>query len=177
MKATGIIRRIDELGRIVIPKEIRKTFRIKEGDSLEIYIENDENIVFKKHSLISKIEDMAQNFTDSVYAFIKHNIIITSKDEFIAVSGNLKKEILKKPISEYLENQISRRIEVFEKYPKEIKLTDNYSLTSTYIIRSIVINGDVEGLVICISNDETLNTNDEKIISILASFLIRYLEE
>jgi len=177
MKATGIIRRIDELGRIVIPKEIRKNFRIKEGDSLEIYIENDDHIILRKHSLISKIEEIAQNFTDSVYAFLKHNVFIASKDEFIAASGNLKKDVLKKPLGEYLENQLLRRADVFEKNLKELQITDDLKITCTYILKTIVINGDAEGIVLCISENNDLKEDDEKIINILVSFLIRHLED
>ena len=69
MKATGIVRRIDELGRIVIPKEIRKTLRIKEGENLEIYVDSDENIILRKHSLMNKINDFAQNFAEAIYSF------------------------------------------------------------------------------------------------------------
>ena len=76
MKATGVVRRIDELGRIVIPKEIRKTLRIKEGENLEIFIDDKENVVLKKYSLMNKIEDFAQNFTDSINSLLKHNINI-----------------------------------------------------------------------------------------------------
>ena len=87
MKATGIIRRIDELGRIVIPKEIRKTLRIKEGESLEIFVDNSENIVLKKYSIIKKMDDFAQDFVDAICSFIKHNVIIANNDTILAVSG------------------------------------------------------------------------------------------
>ena len=74
MKATGVVRRIDELGRIVIPKEIRKNLRIHEGENIEIYINEKENIVLKKHSLIKEIDDFAQKFTDSLHSFFKKDI-------------------------------------------------------------------------------------------------------
>ena len=91
MKATGVVRRIDELGRIVIPKEIRKTMRIREGENIEIYIDSNENIVLKKYSIMKKLGDFAQSFTDSIHSFLKHNIIITDSDSIIAISGDLKK--------------------------------------------------------------------------------------
>lgn len=177
MKATGIVRRIDELGRIVIPKEIRKTFRIKEGDSLEIYIENDENIILKKHSILNKMEDFAQNFTDSIYSFIKHNIIITNKDNIIAISGPLKKEYINKSISKYLEDTISRRVEMVENYIKEVNLVEDKTITGTYVINSIVVNGDVEGLVIVFSTEDKIDENDQKVANIASSFLSKYLED
>ena len=74
MKATGVVRRIDELGRIVIPKEIRRTLRIHEGENIEIYIDEKENIVLKKYSVMKKLGDFAQSFTDSIYSFLKHTI-------------------------------------------------------------------------------------------------------
>ena len=92
---TGVIRRIDELGRIVIPKEIRRSLRIKEGESLEILVDN-ENIILKKYSLIKNLNDFAQNITDSIKSFIKNSVLICDTDSIIAVSGDLKKQLLKK---------------------------------------------------------------------------------
>ena len=77
MYTTGIVRRIDDLGRIVIPKEIRKKLRIRDGENLEILVRDDE-IVLKKYSVMKNIEDFASNFTDAIYGFIKHNILITN---------------------------------------------------------------------------------------------------
>ena len=93
MKATGIVRRIDELGRVVIPKEIRKTLRIHEGENVEIFVDTSENIILKKFSVMKKLEDFAQNLTDVVNSYIKHNIIITDTDSIIATSGEYKKSI------------------------------------------------------------------------------------
>lgn len=92
MKATGVIRRIDDLGRIVIPKEIRKNLRLRVGESLEIYIDKENNIVLKKFSVVSRISDLAQELTDSMNIFTKYNIIIMDTNEFIACSGSLKKK-------------------------------------------------------------------------------------
>ncbi len=91
MKATGIIRRIDELGRIVIPKEIRKALRIKDGENLEIYVDGAENIILRKYSAIRKMSDFAQDSTDAIYSLIKHNVIIVDNHSVIAVSGPLIK--------------------------------------------------------------------------------------
>ena len=91
MKATGIIRRIDDLGRVVIPKEIRKNLRIKEGDNLEIFVVN-EDIILKKYSMMNKINDLAQELTDAIYTFMKHSIFITDTDQVVAASGPLKKK-------------------------------------------------------------------------------------
>ena len=123
MKTTGIVRRIDELGRIVIPKEIRKSLRIKEGESLEILIDN-EDIILKKYSVIKNLNDFAQNITDSIYSFIKNNILITDTNSILAVSGPLKKELLNKSIGTDLELKIKRREEMLEKHKKALKITD-----------------------------------------------------
>ena len=92
MKSTGVVRRIDDLGRIVIPKEIRRNLRIKEGENLEIFIEN-ENIILKKYSMMNKINDLSQELTDAIYTFTKHNVFITDTDSVVAGSGKLKKII------------------------------------------------------------------------------------
>ena len=108
MKTTGVVRRIDELGRIVVPKEIRKNLRIKSGDSLEIYLEG-ENILLKKYSPIETLENVTENYVDSFNQVLKHNIIVTDRDKVVAISGNLKKKYLGKSISEFTDRSIERR--------------------------------------------------------------------
>ena len=98
MSTTGIIRRIDELGRIVIPKEIRKNLRIKNGDNLEILVEG-ENITLKKYSQIENLESIASMYADSFYQVLKYNVIITDTDKIVAVGGNLKKKYMNNGIS------------------------------------------------------------------------------
>ena len=89
MKTTGIIRRIDELGRIVIPKEIRKNLRIKNGESLEIYLEND-SIILKKYSQIESLKNVSIDYVEAFNQIIKHNIIVTDRDKVISATGPLK---------------------------------------------------------------------------------------
>mgnify|MGYP003390658125 CR=1 FL=1 len=93
MKATGIVRRIDDLGRVAIPKEIRRNLRIKEGDNLEVFVEG-EDIILKKYSMMNKINDLSQELTDAIYTFTKHNVFITDTDTVVAGSGKLKKDYL-----------------------------------------------------------------------------------
>ena len=93
MKTTGIIRRIDDLGRFVIPKELRRTLRIKNGESLEIFVEG-EDIILKKYSPMESIEDAAVKYVNSFNKVIKHSVIVTDKDKVIAASGILKKKYL-----------------------------------------------------------------------------------
>ena len=177
MKATGVVRRIDELGRVVIPKEIRKTLRIKEGENLEIFTDSNDQIILKKFSFINKIEDFAQKFTDSIYSFTKKNIIITNTDEVVAASGPLKKSYINKPISKSLEIFMNRREELLEKYKKSIEIIDGNEIEATYVVSSIISNGDVVGLVLLFSTDDIVDESDEKIIKIATSFLSKHLED
>lgn len=176
MKTTGIVRRIDELGRIVIPKEIRKSLRIKDGENLEISID-DKNIVLRKYSLMKKIEDFAQSFTDGIYSYLKKNIIITNRDSIIAVSGSFRKEYLNQEVSEQLNKFIERRENIHEKYSKKIEIIDGIELEGTYAISTIIVNGDSAGLVIIFDEVDTISEEDYKIIQIVSNFLSKYLEE
>ena len=177
MKATGVVRRIDELGRIVIPKEIRKTLRIREGENLEIFTDSNDQIVLKKFSYMDKIGDFAQSYADSIYSLTKKNIIITNTDTILAASGQLKKNYLNKPISKSLEFFITRREELLEKYKKDLEIIDTDKIEATYVISSIVTSGDVAGLVILFSTDSQVDETDEKIVKVATNFLSKHLED
>ncbi len=174
MKTTGIIRRIDELGRIVIPKEIRRNLRIKEGENIEILVDN-ENIVLKKYSIIKNLNDFAQNMADAIHSFINHSVIITDNDTILAVSGPLKKELLGKVIGSDLENKLARREEMLEKHKKDLKITEE-DLECTYAVSPIIINGDTIGLVMIVSKDEPVDEIDYKLTQIASKFLSNHLE-
>lgn len=177
MKATGVVRRIDELGRIVIPKEIRKTLRIKEGESLEIYIDNNENILLKKYSSMNKLSDFAQTFTDSIHSEMKHNVIITDTDSVIAASGELKKNYLNKNISDKLLKSISKRESILEKQKKEIEIIEGVTEIGTYAFHTIVSNGDAIGLVLVFSKGDEITEEEMQIVNITSQILAKYLEE
>lgn len=176
MKATGIIRRIDELGRIVVPKEIRRNLRIKEGENLEIFVDSNENIVLKKHSVIKKMDDLAQNFTDAIYSFIKNNVIISDNSTILAASGSLKKEYLNKPISSELENKIIRREEMIEKHNKPINIIEEKEINATYAISPVIVNGDSVGTIMIFSTDKEVDDIDYKLVQIVSKFLTSHLE-
>lgn len=177
MKATGIIRRIDELGRIVVPKEIRRNLRIKEGENLEIFIDGEDSIVLKKHSAIKNIADFGQNFTDSIYNYLKHNVIICDNNTILAASGNLKKEIIGKNISEELENKINRREEMLEKHKKKIKIIEEKEYEAAFAISPIIAHGDVFGTVLILSLDKEITDNDYKIVQIVSKIFNTHLEQ
>lgn len=176
MKKTGMIRRIDELGRIVIPKEMRNSLRIKEGDTLEIYIDNLENIVLKKYSLLYKFEDFSQEFVDSIYSLIKKNVLITDKNKIIAYAGKEKRDYLNKEISEEIITKINRREEMLEKYIKDFKIVNDKIITGTYAVSTIIVNSDAVGIVIIYSINEKIGDLELKICQIVSNFLNKYLE-
>ena len=109
MKATGIVRRIDDLGRVVIPKEIRRTLRIKEGDPLEIYTDRDGEVIFKKYSPIGEMQDFAGEYATALQKVTGITIFVCDRDEIICVSGASKKEFLERKVSRGLEQIMDSR--------------------------------------------------------------------
>lgn len=174
MKATGIVRRIDELGRIVIPKEIRKSLHMVEGENIEIYIEND-NIILKKFSIIKNMDDLAQKICDVVYSNIKKNIVITDNNYIIAAAGEIKKDYLNQELSKEMKENIKRREKLLEKYDKDLEIISGECIISKYVINSIITSGDAVGLVIIFDSSE-ISEVDMKISGILTNFIGKYLE-
>ena len=174
MKATGIIRRIDELGRIVIPKEIRKKLKINEGENIEIYIDEEEKIILKKYSNIKSIKDFVQTFIESIYTSYKYNIIITDTDKIIAAVGNDKKNVINKEISNDLIKCIKDRKTIINK--NLLKITEEIQIECYYYIGLINVNGDINGLIIFYSDTE-IQEKDNKLFTIASNFLSKYLED
>lgn len=169
MKKTGIVRRIDNLGRIVVPKEIRSTLRIKNGDNLEIYLDDNENIVLKKFSIIDKLCELSESITSSINLLTKSTAIITNNDKVLAISGKYKKEIENADISSEISNMVDMHI------GKDIKITEEKGYSGYYLILPIILTGDKLGNLIILSEKEI--TEEEKIIGkITTSFLIKYVE-
>ena len=176
MKATGVIRRIDDLGRVVIPKEIRKNLRIKEGDNLEIFVQNEE-VILKKYSMMNKINDLAQELTDAIYTFMKHSIFITDTDTVVAGSGPLKKNYINKNISDFIVESIKRRDRMIENHFKELKFIDEEPITCSYVMTTILVNGEATGMILIMSEEEKLGESEMQIASIVSSFMTKYLEQ
>lgn len=109
MRATGIVRRIDELGRVVIPKEIRRTLRIREGDPLEIFTDHDGEVVLKKYSPIGEISAIAKDYTDSLYRTLGHVACISDRDAVVSISGTSKKDLMEKPLSSDVDQILQSR--------------------------------------------------------------------
>lgn len=174
MKSTGIVRRIDELGRIVIPKEIRKNLHIREGESVEIFTDSD-NIVLKKFSLIKNINDLAQNLVDSVFSVLKCNVIMTDTNNIIATNSKIRKQLLNKNISDYLTTLIDKRESFSELDKKKFKITQNYEIECSYAINPIISNGDVLGLLIIYSEDEKMDKEKIDFLNLSTTFFQGYL--
>lgn len=174
MKATGIVRRIDDLGRVVIPKEIRRTLRIREGDPLEIFVDRDGEVILKKYSPISELGDFAKEYADALFDSLGHSILICDRDTYIAVSGSSKKEYLNKSISDLLERTMDQRNSVLEENKKEIQLVDGIDDdVSAYTIAPIVANGDPIGAVVLFSKERSMGEVEHKAAETAAGFLAR----
>ena len=171
--STGIVRRIDELGRIVIPKEIRKSLRIKNGDNLEILVEGD-NITLKKYSQIENATDMAAIYAESFYQVLKYNVIITDTDKVVAASGSLKKKYLNMGISDSLTTMIERRDSFVERKKSSIEISPGLTEYGYYTVATIINNGDSIGSVIILSLDTPMLEQEEKLAMILANMLSNY---
>ena len=183
MKATGVVRRIDDLGRIVIPKEIRKTLRIKEGDPLEIFTDREGQVILKKYSPIGELSEFATEYAETLAKTTGHIACITDKDTVIAVSGGSKKEFLEQSISKDLEKIIDDK-EVYtskENNNKSVPITQsdsNNRVQNSQVVYPIISDGDAIGSVILISKDMNTKMSDieKKVAQSAASFLGAQME-
>lgn len=177
MKATGIVRRIDDLGRVVIPKEIRRTLRIREGDPLEIFVDRDGEVILKKYSPISELGDFAKEYADALYDSLGHSVLICDRDAFIAVSGSSKKDYLNKSISGEIEKAMDQRSSMISKESKSFQLIDGIDeeLVS-YTVAPIVANGDPIGAVVIYSKEQSIGDVEHKAAETAAGFLARQME-
>lgn len=176
MKTTGVIRRIDDLGRIVIPKEIRKTMRIKDGESLEIFLDSD-NIILKKYSLLDNLTDFYKKYVDSINDAIDKNVIIVDRDKIVASAGNNKKKYLDKNISSYVDEIIQKRFLVVKREFDNISIINDDFEKLSYVVAPIIINSDAIGAVIIFSDDSEIDEFEEKTAIIASKFLGKYIEE
>ena len=174
MKAIGVVRRIDDLGRIVIPKEIRRNLRIREGDSLEIYSQGSEGLTLKKYSQVENIEGFINQYVDAVFSTNKLEIIVTDTEKVIAAAGSFRKDIIGKRIDIRLDERMHRlTTQIFDK-DNHLEITDNLIVKTNAILRPIAIYGDVVGSVIIV-NDK-ITEIEKSLVETSASFISKYLE-
>jgi AbrB family transcriptional regulator (stage V sporulation protein T) len=180
MKATGIVRRIDDLGRVVIPKEIRRTLRIREGDPLEIFVDRDGEVILKKYSPIGELGDFAKEYADSLYESTNHITLISDRDTIIAVSGASKKEYMDKAIGEIVENAMEERRTSLQTSSGGYEIIrdheDNYT---SYVIAPIIAGGDPIGSVILLTKSDQAKMGDleVKLVETAAGFLAKQMEQ
>lgn len=184
MKATGIVRRIDDLGRVVIPKEIRRTLRIREGDPLEIFTDREGGVILKKYSPIGELSDFSKEYAESLQQAIGHIVLIADKDAIISASGAPKKEYLEKRVSDELEKAMEERrsITLGEGGSKLIPLYKDEEFEgkySTAVISPIIAEGDAIGAVIILSkqNGEKFGELEMKLAETASAFLGKQMEQ
>ncbi len=183
MKATGIVRRIDELGRVVIPKEIRRTLRIREGDPLEIFTDREGEVILKKYSPIGELGDFATEYAESLHQALGHTALICDKDNVIAVSGSGKREFMDKSLHEDIEQIMASRERIVRSASNDDKLFSVISgeespAYSAEVIVPIVAAGDAIGAVILLSRETgaTMNTTELKACETAANFMGKQME-
>lgn len=180
MKATGIVRRIDDLGRVVIPKEIRRTLRIREGDPLEIFTDREGEIILKKYSPIGELSQFAKHYAESLAQTIGQIVCIVDRDAFIAVAGG-KKDLLMKPINKELEEAMNERKTIIAAEGSKgfCKIAEKDEKCNYEVISPIICEGDAIGAVIILAKDSktTFGELEEKLASSAAGFLGKQMEQ
>ena len=177
MKATGIVRRIDDLGRVVIPKEIRRTMRIREGDPLEIYTSAGGEVIFKKYSPIGEMSSFAAQYAESLSNATKLPVIICDRDHCIAAAGISKKEVLERRITPYLESVMEERRSVTPDGDEDFQALEGIK-RSVRVGVPILNAGDVSGAVVLIADEmgSKAESSDLKLANVAADFLGRQME-
>jgi AbrB family transcriptional regulator (stage V sporulation protein T) len=181
MKATGIVRRIDDLGRVVIPKEIRRTLRLREGTPLEIFTDREGEIILKKYSPMVELAAFATQYADAMAQTTGMLVCITDRDQVIAFSGGPKKNVLQKMISKQLEQMIHERETIIaERESKNFIPVAGEEIdgVTAEVIVPIICEGDPIGAVALLSRDprEKLGEPELKLVSTAAGFLGRQME-
>lgn len=178
MKATGIVRRIDDLGRVVIPKEIRRTMRIREGDPLEIFTAPDGEVIFKKYSPVGEMSALAAQYAEVLHRGSNSAVLICDRDRVIACAGIPKKEVLERQLTQDLEDYMERR----ESFAAKSKGEGLFAVTGierkATVASPIVAAGDVSGAVVLLEGDGGApSSTDIKLVQVAANFLGRQMEE
>ncbi|HEY8416302.1 MAG TPA: stage V sporulation protein T [Thermaerobacter sp.] len=186
MKATGIVRRIDDLGRVVIPKEIRRTLRIREGDPLEIFVDRDGEVILKKYSPIGELGDFAKELADSLHEAVHHIALICDRDAVIAVAGAPRKEFMEKRIGGAVEQAMEGGRPLLRNRPGDkpgagTLMADDETdeKFSAYVIAPVVTSGGVIGAVILASKnpDTQMGDLELKLAETAAAVLGKQMED
>ena len=179
MKATGIVRRVDDLGRIVIPKEIRRTLRIREGDPLEIYTEKDGGVIFRKYSPMGDLQEFAAQMCESIGSATGHIAAVADRDSIIALHGVPKRDLMDKPNSPELEKLMEqRRHYLYRSGEPAIRAADGADKYHLGAVSPILSQGDLMGAVLLLleENDNPLQEADQGLTKTAAGFLGKQME-
>lgn len=185
MKATGIVRRIDDLGRVVIPKEIRRTMRIREGEPLEIFVDRDGEVILKKYSPIGELGEFAQEYVDSLAEVTGHIACVLDKEAVVAVAGERQKKYIDKPVSDLTEAVMEQQeTKVVNEPTTDIFCDGIYDEEEAYFTAQVLVpiekdNGEVIGTVALGSREEGAAMGDLeiKLANTAAGFLAKQMEE
>ena len=173
---SGMVRRIDELGRIVIPKEIRRTLKIRDGEDVEIFVDNDV-VILRKFSKVADLVEISNKFIDVVSNLIGKTVLIADRDVFVSGSGNLKKKFINKDMSRYnFKDVFDGNIHV-EKNLCKVKFLNDVEENFAYIVNPIHCYGDIIGAVFIISANSDISDFDVIISDMIAQFLGKYVED
>lgn len=175
MKATGIVRRIDDLGRVVIPKEIRRNLRIREGDPLEIFTDREGEVILKKYSPVADLGKFAQEYAESLTEGTGHAVLITDQDEIIAAAGMSEKRLVEAAITEHVEETMRNRKTFLSNSPNDKPPVEGLQFTSQ-VVAPIIVEGDIAGAVVILAKDMVpLGDMEVKMAETAAGFLAKQL--
>lgn len=184
MRATGIVRRIDELGRVVIPKEIRRTLRIREGDPLEIFTDHDGEVVLKKYSPIGEISAIAKDYTDSLHRTLGHIALISDRDAIVASSGAGKRDYIEKAISPDVERILENRQTAVLNLSAGLRMIpitgdDRSDAYSAQIVVPILADGEIIGGLMLLSRESGTDMTeiDRKVAETTANIVGKQMEQ
>ena len=183
MKATGIVRRIDELGRVVIPKEIRRTLRIREGDPLEIYTDRDGGVILRKYSPIGELSGFAKEYTESLVRALGNTAVICDKDQVVSASGTARRELQDKSLSPELERVMQERktVSMSGQEGKSIPIAadEDAAAYTAQVIAPILVEGEAVGAVALLSKENGAGMGDAeiKVAQTAAGFIGRQMEQ
>lgn len=177
MKSTGIVRRIDDLGRVVIPKELRHTLRIRDGDTLEIFTDSQGGVIFRKYSPVGELSAFAQLYADVLSKYIKLPMLVCDCDRVVAATGVSRKEYLERRITPELEECIQGRKDYINYDKSEFRPIEGVE-RSAAVVCLIIASGDVAGAVVLLDNEsgEEPDLTEIALVQVAASFLGKQME-
>ena len=178
MKATGIVRRIDDLGRVVIPKEIRRVLRIREGDPLEIYTDHDGEVIFKKYSPVGELHSFAESVAETLNKSCSLSVVVSDRDAIIACAGLPKREYVESKLSADADSLIESRSTYTRKEGEKPMFINSQTSKHISVLVPILLDGDIIGAVATLTEANTAPTETEiKLLQTSAGFLSKQLED